>query len=165
MYLYHGSNVVVSKPEIKDISRGLDFGKGFYTTSDYKQAFSFSKRKTLTLGQGKPIVSIYSFDIDSAKECCNIKQFESPSEEWLDFVTEHRNNAYLSDEYDIIFGPVADDNVYRVVSLYFNNVLTKDEAIKRLLPMKLKDQYVFCTDKSLSFLKFKEGREGEDDNA
>ena len=53
---------------------------------------------------------------------------------------------------------------YKYPPLYFNNVLTKDEAIKRLLPMKLKDQYVFCTDKSLSFLKFKESREGEDDN-
>lgn len=38
MKLYHGSNVVVSKPEILVSDRKLDFGTGFYLTSSNEQA-------------------------------------------------------------------------------------------------------------------------------
>lgn len=38
MILYHGSNVVVREPHLLKIQRELDFGKGFYTTSDLEQA-------------------------------------------------------------------------------------------------------------------------------
>lgn len=34
MILYHGSNVEVPKPRLLKVQRELDFGKGFYTTSD-----------------------------------------------------------------------------------------------------------------------------------
>ena len=30
MLLYHGSNMLVNKPEIIESERTLDFGKGFY---------------------------------------------------------------------------------------------------------------------------------------
>ena len=33
MKLYHGSIDTVSKPEIREPSRTLDYGKGFYTTT------------------------------------------------------------------------------------------------------------------------------------
>ena len=38
MILYHGSTVIVDKPEIRLGSSFLDFGTGFYTTSSYEQA-------------------------------------------------------------------------------------------------------------------------------
>ena len=34
MILYHGSNVEVSEPKLLKVQRTLDFGKGFYTTTD-----------------------------------------------------------------------------------------------------------------------------------
>ena len=34
MILYHGSNVEVKEPILLKVQRELDFGKGFYTTSD-----------------------------------------------------------------------------------------------------------------------------------
>ena len=37
MILYHGSNVIVREPPLLKIRRDLDFGKGFYTTSDFQQ--------------------------------------------------------------------------------------------------------------------------------
>lgn len=37
-----------------------------------------------------------------------------------------------------------------------NVVVEKPETLKRLLPQKLKDQYVFKTEKALNNLKFKE---------
>lgn len=38
MKLYHGSNVQVREPKILESVRTLDFGTGFYLTSDYEQA-------------------------------------------------------------------------------------------------------------------------------
>jgi len=42
MFLYHGSNVTVEKPHMVIQTRGLDFGPGFYLTTDEKQAKRFS---------------------------------------------------------------------------------------------------------------------------
>jgi len=36
--LSHGSSVEVREPRLLKIQRELDFGKGFYTTSDLEQA-------------------------------------------------------------------------------------------------------------------------------
>jgi len=38
MIIYHGSDVPIEYPEILDSARYLDFGIGFYTTSNRKQA-------------------------------------------------------------------------------------------------------------------------------
>ena len=58
-------------------------------------------------------------------------------------------------EHDIIIGPVANDNTMPVITLYLRGDYDIDEAIKRLLTQKLKDQVVFKNEKSLSYLKFK----------
>ena len=42
MILYHGSNVVVSEPKLIQQNRFLDFGFGFYTTTNKKQAIGFA---------------------------------------------------------------------------------------------------------------------------
>ena len=38
MILYHGSNEEVKEPRLLKIQREMDFGKGFYATSDLEQA-------------------------------------------------------------------------------------------------------------------------------
>ena len=49
MILYHGSNVAVEEPRLLKIQRDLDFGKGFYTTSDLDQATKWARRTALRL--------------------------------------------------------------------------------------------------------------------
>ena len=44
MILYHGSNVVVSGPKLIQQNRFLDFGFGFYTTTNKKQAIGFADK-------------------------------------------------------------------------------------------------------------------------
>ena len=61
-----------------------------------------------------------------------------------------------SNDYDVVIGPVANDNTMPVINLYLSGDYDEDEALKRLLPQKLKDQVVFKTDKSLKYLEFKE---------
>ena len=43
-----------------------------------------------------------------------------------------------------------------VINLYLNGIYDENEALKRLLPQNLKDQYTFKTEKSLKYLKFLE---------
>ena len=41
MIIYHGSNLTVETPKILVPNRYLDFGTGFYTTTNFDQALSF----------------------------------------------------------------------------------------------------------------------------
>jgi len=43
MIIYHGSTVPVRAPKILQSERMLDFGSGFYTTSNKEQAVSWAK--------------------------------------------------------------------------------------------------------------------------
>ena len=70
MILYHGSNTIVEKPKLVEQNRFLDFGYGFYTTTNKDQAENFSKKIIVRRG-GKPIVNIYEFD-DNAHDCKEI---------------------------------------------------------------------------------------------
>jgi hypothetical protein len=44
MILYHGSNLIVSEPRLVKQNRFLDFGFGFYTTTNKTQAIAFSDK-------------------------------------------------------------------------------------------------------------------------
>ena len=51
---------------------------------------------------------------------------------------------------------MANDTTMPILNLYLNGIYDKKEALKRLLPQKLKDQYAFKTEKVLEKLKFVE---------
>ena len=42
MTLYHGSDQIIKTPEIRLSVRTLDFGQGFYTTTNKEQAVDFA---------------------------------------------------------------------------------------------------------------------------
>lgn len=157
MILYHGSNMIVERPKLIQQNRFLDFGYGFYTTTNYNQAESFAKKVVVRRG-GKSIVNVYQFDEDLSVGL-SVKKFPLPNEEWLDFVTEHRNGTYDKEQYDIIIGPVANDDVYRTLQVYQAGLLTKEQALEALKVKKLFNQYVFATKEALELLKFIEAKE------
>ena len=55
----------------------------------------------------------------------------------------------------MVFGPVANDDVYRTLSLYSEGEITKEEALVRLKVKQLYNQLVFVTSKALTFIRFK----------
>lgn len=158
MILYHGSNTVVNKPEIRQSNRYLDFGSGFYTTTNLDQASSFARKVVKREKCGKCIVNVYEFsDIELNK--LNVLGFESANEEWLDFVSNNRNGLSNKGKYDLIYGPVADDEIYRTFLLYLNGLLTKVQTLEMLKIKKLYNQYVFTSSKAIDYLKFVEAKE------
>lgn len=156
MLLYHGSNIEVSKPQILESDRCLDFGKGFYLTSSFEQAKRWAELTVKRRETGKATVSVFDFDDISVSDL-KILHFTQAQKEWLEYVTMNRKNQTISnDDYDIVIGPVANDRTMPVISLYFAEIYDIEETIKRLMPQKLCDQYTFRTEKAIKKLKFVE---------
>ena len=155
MILYHGSNVEVKEPILLKVQRELDFGKGFYTTSDLEQAARWAERTAKRRGESNAFVTVYE---DNEDELKNIRLliFDSPNVEWLNFVVKNRKGEYIAENWDIISGPVADDQTAQVIDLYLEGAYDEEEAIRRFLTQRLKDQYAFKTNEALKLLIFKE---------
>lgn len=102
---------------------------------------------------GKPVVSIYEIKENDMTNL-DILKFNEANKEWLEFVAKNRKNEKLNENMDVIIGPVANDNTMPVITLYLRGDYNADEALRRLLPQKLKDQVVFKTEKSLKYLNF-----------
>lgn len=154
MILYHGSNVVVSKPRLIKQNRFLDFGFGFYTTTNKMQAIAFADKVYKRRREGGKIVSIYELNEQIAFAECSLLCFDTPNEAWLDFVSENRAGNYRGKEYDLVYGPVANDDVYTTFTLYSAGALTKEQTLETLKIKKLYNQLVLTSEKALSYLKF-----------
>ena len=158
MILYHGSNMTVDKPRLVAQNRYLDFGFGFYTTTNPEQAASFARKVADRRKTGAATLNMYSIEEDVAFRECSLLRFDGPEEAWLDFVAANRQGTYQGMQYDLIFGAVADDDVYRTLALYINGILDKEETLKRLKIKQLYNQMVFATEKSLHYLHFEGSR-------
>lgn len=154
MILYHGSNVVVSEPELIQQNRFLDFGFGFYTTTNKKQAIGFADKVYRRKKEGSRIVSIYEIDEQKAFAECDLLQFDTADGAWLDFVSDNRLGNYVGKTFDFILGPVANDDVYTTFTLYSAGILTKEQTLDALKIKKLYNQLVLTSEKALSYLKF-----------
>lgn len=154
MIVYHGSNLVVDVPKLVVQNRFLDFGYGFYTTTNKLQAISFAEKVYKRRNEGTKQVSIYEVDEEKLFAECSVLHFKYPDEKWLDFVSENRSGNYTGEAFDVVYGPVANDDVYTTFTLFQSGVLTKEQTLEALKIKKLYDQMVFTTEKALSFLKF-----------
>lgn len=155
MFLYHGSNVEVKEPKIIKSKRLLDFGTAFYLTSDFEQAKKWAIRTTERRAVGVPTISVFSIS-ESEIEKLHTLTFDSANKEWLRYISFNRTDISAQDSYDLVIGPVANDQAIRTVNNYLKGYFDEDIAIKLLLPQNLKDQYAFKTEKSLSILEFGE---------
>ena len=156
MLLYHGSNVEVSNPQILESDRRLDFGKGFYLTSNFDQAKRWAELTVKRRETGKATVSVFDFD-DTSVSDLKILHFSQAQIVWLEYVTMNRTKQVIpKDDYDVVIGPVANDRTMPVISLYFAGIYDIEETIKRLMPQKLCDQYAFRTRKAIKKIKFLE---------
>ena len=142
--IYHGSNVVVERPQIIVSGFYKDFGYGFYCTKFEKQA-----RKWALTKRSASFVSIFNYIPSN-----NLKVLSFPmmTEEWLDFVVSCRRG--ISHDYDIVEGPMADDQIWDYVEDFMEGVITR-EAFWVLAKFKHPThQIVFCTQKSLESIMF-----------
>lgn len=153
MKLYHGSNVEVRKPCLISSKRLLDFGAGFYLTSDFEQAKKWAVRTAKNRGENIPLISVFQIE-EFEMNNLRILLFEKADKEWLRYISANRTGKNLTENYDIVIGPVANDQTIRTINNYLKGYLSEDIAIQLLLPQKLKDQYTFKTERALAILNF-----------
>ncbi|MCL2801456.1 MAG: DUF3990 domain-containing protein [Treponema sp.] len=151
--VYHGSDVLIDVPKIIKPIRALDFGSGFYTTTNINQAINFSKIVRERNSSSKSCISIYSLNIELLKRQKYL-YFNKPDKKWLDFVSSNRNGIYKGKIFDIIYGPVANDTIFKTFIAYQNGILTEKETLKRLKIRRLYNQLVFSNEEALKCLSF-----------
>ena len=91
-------------------------------------------------------------------ESLHLLRFHQADKDWLRYIAANRTGTIQADAYDVVFGPVANDQAIRTVNNYLKGYFSEEIAIQLLLPQKLKDQYAFRTEKALSILHFMEAR-------
>ncbi len=154
MILYHGSFLEIPAPDLTHSRPNVDFGCGFHTTPLYDQAVKWCGKFKRRGKDG--VISRYRLD-EPALDELKVLRFDAYSEDWLDFILTCRSGKDTSD-YDIVEGGVANDKVFNTVELYFDQLIDKAEAIRRLRYEKPNLQLCFRTDAALSWLHF-EGSE------
>ena len=158
MKVYHGSLEIVETPEIREPNRTLDYGSGFYTTTSSEQAEEWVRRKMKGNRVAKGFVNEYELDIDNLQSVkCLL--FESPTDEWIDFVMNNRLNKDFVHDYDIVYGPVANDRVYTCFALYEGGLMSKQNLLAELKTYELVDQYLFHSEQALQLLTFTKANE------
>ena len=157
MILYHGSNVNIEVPNLSKSKPYKDFGQGFYLSADKNQALRMAEQKTLQLLIGEPIVSEFEFDetLLQGNEL-KVKIFEDYSVEWANFILQNRDvhNQHPIHDYDIVYGPIADDGVTFQLRRFQAGTITIEELVKELKYAKgITFQYFFGSIKALEALK------------
>ena len=148
MLIMHGSIMQVPNPEIRKARFFKDFGDGFYCTNIETQAHRWATR----FGNG--FINYYEFSPNAG---LNSLSFPQMTEEWLDFIADCRNGG--THEYDIVDGPMADDEVYNYVTDFLTGVITRAafwELVKFRHPTH---QICFHTGKSLQSIHFVNAKE------
>ena len=157
MKLYHGSTFIVKEPNLEILNNRTDFGKGFYTTTDIEQAkkWAIIKKKRLSIEKSNvevnQYVNIYEY---TENKDLKILNFMEATEEWLNFIFKNRQSEKLIHDYDIVIGPVANDNLYQVLAGYEDGTYNIEETIKRLKTYLLSNQISFHTLKALKCIKY-----------
>ncbi len=155
MKIYHGSTETVHLPTILNTQRLLDFGNGFYTTTNYEQAqrWAIIKRNRIAK-HADAVVNVYNFDEKLLEtDIFKLRLFKTADEDWLDFIVSNRRSS-MPHPYDIVMGAVANDTLYQTLTLYETGILTKQETIVRLKVHTLFDQLSFHTSEVLKKVIF-----------
>ncbi|WP_322904806.1 DUF3990 domain-containing protein [Paenibacillus sp. SGZ-1009] len=152
--VYHGtlSHNYFSLLKGVDINAGrrnLDFGKGFYLTTDFRQASEIAKRKADNLG-ADPIVFVYNLDRTRLRNDFKGQIFTRMNEKWSDFIYMNRSSLFdMGSQYDYVFGGVADGTdlfalIDEINMHYKNSGEIKSSYFLHNIAKYMYDQLVIC---------------------
>ena len=147
----HGTCSEFEKINLNKSHNRRDFGKGFYTTILQSQSKEWAYR--LSLREKRNDYYVYEFLFEEVPSL-KVKRFDRLNEEWLEFIKENRVKGDIQHPYDVVIGPVADDNTMETVQLYLSDILKANEAVERLRYSKINNQISFLTEAALKNLEF-----------
>ena len=151
--VYHGTSSHFSRIDLLKSRDRRDFGSGFYVTIIYEQAEQWAQNIFLRRGGEKQIVKVYEYndELSNLKKCI----FNSMNKEQLEFIKDNRTKGGVPHDFDIVTGPVANDNTMRTIALYISGIYTVDMTLKQLRFSRANNQISFHTEKALAALSWK----------
>lgn len=154
--LFHGSRHSLLGQILPQGKATNDFGPGFYLGQSYEQAYLFL--------YNHPNSNCYEFAFQSAG--LRLRHF-ALSFEWMvaiayfrEAMPENYRHASLPErlakeigESDVVVAPIADNRMFALLSSFFRNQITDEEAIHSLAAIHLGEQYVMKSVKATSSLR------------
>lgn len=154
MILFHGSNIKLDVIDLTKSKRYKDFGQAFYLSTEEEQARKMAIAKVVQFG-GEESVTSFAFNESclSSNEL-QVKCFTEYSREWAEFVFNNRDeNQDFMHEYDIVYGPIADDYIGLQIRDFKRNNITFEQFLANIRYHKgITYQYAFCTQKAIEQL-------------
>ena len=111
--------------------------------------------KKTSLFRGSAVVQEYEFDA-SWLESSELKVliFQSATREWAEFIFNNRNRKmHFQHDYDIVYGPIANDGVAYLLGRYEEGTMTIEELAEELEYRELNNQYYYGTERAVKLLK------------
>ena len=155
MKVFHGSYTLVDEIDLTKSKDYRDFGKGFYVTKIRSQAEFWAVRKGRDR-KTEGVVSEFVFYENAFERCdLTVLRFSGYDEQWLDFVVLNRDpqSPLPAHDYDIVEGPVANDDVNDRINDYLAGVVSKADFLKEITYYKPTHQICFCSVRSLQMIE------------
>ena len=161
--VYHGSTYFIDEINVNEGKPYKDFGRGFYVTENRTHAERLALRnKRIELErrgrQCEAYLYTYEFNVESLSDF-NVKVFEEPDFEWVQFVLANRKSRNSVHDFDVVMGPTADDDTMIVINAYLDGLygtIGSDDAlntlIKNIEAENLPTQIFFAKNKAAKLL-------------
>jgi len=156
MKVYHGGYVEIIEIDLSKSVVNRDFGAAFYVTKLREQAEYWAIRKGKRHNTQGFVTEFDFMELALTSFGLNVLRFLDYTEEWLDFIVMNRTakTTYNVHDYDIVEGPVANDDIVNRIDVYLEGGITKAEFIVELkFKHTVSHQIAFCTNKSLQMIK------------
>lgn len=166
MKLYHGSSLVIDKPELGKGNHKNDYGLGLYCTEHLELA------KEWACSSGKDgFVNGYELEMEGLI-VCDLTKYHILN--WMAILLDNRTfdlsaslasaarsyilETFLPDysQYDIIKGYRADDSYFSFAKDFLNNSISLEELSHAMKLGKLGEQVVLKSQKAFTALSFRE---------
>jgi hypothetical protein len=108
------------------------------------------------------VVTVFSLDDHVLGDpLLRIRKFDEPNNEWANFVINNRNmrlqdisspECNLDNKYDIVSGPVANDDIVLQLRLFLRGLISVPDLKKKLEYKELTDQISFHTESVIQLL-------------
>lgn len=169
-WVYHGTTIdtlesfkeqlINPKYWVTTVGFRKDFGDGFYTTIDQKQAKIWAEKRAKA-NFSEPCVLKIKCDSSKYKDLIKHHVFLGASEDWAKYILDHRIQACDHDpcivagqeHSDVITGPMADGDTGRIVEQFltrnfsfewfYGNIIVNKEGTP-LSGLELGNQIAFC---------------------
>lgn len=154
--VYHAGTDRIEQPDCLRGRNNLDFGRGFYITDIYEQAYNLALLRSHD--RWKPaLINTYVLDRNAFIDNTRTLVFDLYDNDWLEFIVACCSGQDVWKSFDYVEGGVADDRVIDTVNMYIQGYISKEKALRNLRFLKPNNQICILNQELLNqHLVFKE---------